>query len=158
MDPGRRAPRKRLPGRAVRRDGPRECSHRPREKDRPVCRNHDVWHRHRGRTTPLESRMNIDLTGRVALVTGSTRGIGRCIAETLAECGARVAVVGRDAAKAHEVAAQISPEARGFACDVADVASVSALVAAVEEAFASVDVLVNNAGLTRDNIMLRLKD
>ena len=102
--------------------------------------------------------MKIDLTGRVALVTGSTRGIGRSIAETLAECGARVAVVGRDAAKAQEVAAQISPEARGFACDVADVASVSALVAAVEEAFASVDVLVNNAGLTRDNIMLRLKD
>ena len=102
--------------------------------------------------------MKIDLTGRVALVTGSTRGIGRSIAETLAACGARVAVVGRDAAKAQEVAAQISAEARGFACDVANVASVSALVAAVEEAFASVDVLVNNAGLTRDNIMLRLKD
>ena len=102
--------------------------------------------------------MRIDLSGRVALVTGSTRGIGRRIAETLAECGARVAVVGRDAAKASEVAAQISPDARGFACDVADVASVTALIAAVEEAFGSVDILVNNAGLTRDNIMLRLKD
>jgi 3-oxoacyl-[acyl-carrier protein] reductase len=102
--------------------------------------------------------MRIDLSGRVALVTGSTRGIGRRIAETLAECGARVAVVGRDAAKAAEVAGQISPDARGFACDVADVASVTALIAAVEEAFGSVDILVNNAGLTRDNIMLRLKD
>jgi 3-oxoacyl-[acyl-carrier protein] reductase len=102
--------------------------------------------------------MQIDLTGRVALVTGSTRGIGRAIAEMLAGCGARVAVVGRDAAKAVEVAAQISPEARGFACDVADIASVTALVAAVEEAFGSIDILVNNAGLTRDNIMLRLKD
>ena len=102
--------------------------------------------------------MRIDLSGRVALVTGSTRGIGRRIAETLAECGARVAVVGRDAAKATDVAAQISPDARGFGCDVADVASVTALVAAVEEAFGSVDILVNNAGLTRDNIMLRLKD
>jgi 3-oxoacyl-[acyl-carrier protein] reductase len=102
--------------------------------------------------------MRIDLSGRVALVTGSTRGIGRRIAERLAECGARVAVVGRDGAKATEVATQISPEARGFACDVADVASVAALVAAVEEAFGSIDILVNNAGLTRDNIMLRLKD
>ena len=102
--------------------------------------------------------MKIDLTGRIALVTGSTRGIGRSIAETLAECGARVAGVGRDATKAQEVAAQISPEARGFACDVADVASVTALVGAAEEAFGSVDILVNNAGLTRDNIMLRLKD
>lgn len=102
--------------------------------------------------------MQIDLSGRVALVTGSTRGIGRSIAETLAECGARVAVVGRDATKAQEVAAQVSESARGFACDVGDVASVNALVAAVEESFGSLDILVNNAGLTRDNIMLRLKD
>ena len=102
--------------------------------------------------------IQIDLTGRVALVTGSTRGIGRQIAETLASCGARVGVVGRDAAKAAEIASQISPEARGFGCDVADVASVNALVAAVEGAFGSIDILVNNAGLTRDNIMLRLKD
>jgi 3-oxoacyl-[acyl-carrier protein] reductase len=102
--------------------------------------------------------MKIDLTGRVALVTGSTRGIGRSIGETLADAGARVAVAGRDAANARDVAARISAEARGFACDVSDVASVTALVAAVEEAFGSLDILVNNAGLTRDNIMLRLKD
>ena len=102
--------------------------------------------------------MRIDLTGRVALVTGSTRGIGRAIAETLNECGARVAVVGRHASRAAEAAAQIGGESRGFACDVADVASVNALVSAVEEAFGSVDILVNNAGVTRDNIMLRLKD
>jgi 3-oxoacyl-[acyl-carrier protein] reductase len=102
--------------------------------------------------------MKIDLAGRVALVTGSTRGIGLSIAETLAECGARVAVVGRDPAKAQDVASRVSPDARGFGCDVADVASVNTLVAAVEQAFGSLDILVNNAGLTRDNIMLRLKD
>ena len=101
--------------------------------------------------------MRIDLTGRVALVTGSTRGIGRAIAGTLTECGARVAVVGRDAAKAEQAAAEL-PGARGFACDVGDTASVAALVAAVEAQMGSVDVLVNNAGLTRDNLLMRIKD
>jgi 3-oxoacyl-[acyl-carrier protein] reductase len=101
--------------------------------------------------------MRIDLSNRVALVTGSTRGIGRAIAGQLAECGARVAIVGRDLGRAESVAEQIG-EARGFACDVAEPASVTALVADVEKAFGSVDVLVNNAGLTRDNIMMRLTD
>lgn len=89
--------------------------------------------------------MNIDLAGRTALVTGSTRGIGRAIAEVLAESGARVAVVGRDLARAQEAASTISPEARGFACDVGDVASVTALVEAVEKEFGGIDILVNNA-------------
>lgn len=102
--------------------------------------------------------MQIDLTGRVALVTGSTRGIGRAIADTLARCGARVAVVGRDLERANEVAAAIGGGAQGFACDLGDVAQVSALVDTVEKAFGSIDILVNNAGLTRDNILLRLKD
>jgi 3-oxoacyl-[acyl-carrier protein] reductase len=101
--------------------------------------------------------MQIDLSSRVALVTGSTRGIGREIASTLAVCGARVAVVGRDLARAEAVAAELSG-ARGFAADVTDAASVSRLVEDVETAFGSVDILVNNAGITRDNIVLRLKD
>jgi 3-oxoacyl-[acyl-carrier protein] reductase len=102
--------------------------------------------------------VKIDLSGRTALVTGSTRGIGRAIAETLAGAGARVAVVGRDAARAGDVASVIGAEARGFACDVGDVASVAALVENVERAFGRIDILVNNAGLTRDNILFRLKD
>jgi 3-oxoacyl-[acyl-carrier protein] reductase len=102
--------------------------------------------------------VKIDLSGRTALVTGSTRGIGRAIAEALAEAGARVAVVGRDQARAEEAAAAISPDARGFACDVSDPAAVTALVENAEKAFGAVDILVNNAGLTRDNILLRLKD
>jgi 3-oxoacyl-[acyl-carrier protein] reductase len=104
--------------------------------------------------------MHIDLSGRVALVTGSTRGIGRAIAGTLAECGARVAVVGRDRAKAEAVASEIGAAdgVRGFTCDVAEPASVTALVEEVEKSFGSVDILVNNAGLTRDNILFRLKD
>jgi 3-oxoacyl-[acyl-carrier protein] reductase len=102
--------------------------------------------------------MQIDLSGRSALVTGSTRGIGRAIAERLVACGARVAVVGRDAARAGEVAAELGERAEGFACDVSEAATVSKLVSDVEAAFGAVDILVNNAGLTRDNIVLRLSE
>ncbi|MEO5589648.1 MAG: 3-oxoacyl-[acyl-carrier-protein] reductase [Gemmatimonadaceae bacterium] len=100
----------------------------------------------------------MDLTGRTALVTGSTRGIGRAVAGALAASGARVAVVGRNLDKATEVAGEIGADARGFACDVADSASVAALVADVESAFGGIDILVNNAGITRDNLVMRLKD
>jgi 3-oxoacyl-[acyl-carrier protein] reductase len=102
--------------------------------------------------------MNIDLSGRTALVTGSTRGIGRAIAEALASAGARVAVVGRDQGKAAEAAAAIGSGAQGFAADVGDPASIAALVEAVDKAFGQTDILVNNAGLTRDNILFRIKD
>lgn len=102
--------------------------------------------------------MNIDLSNRVALVTGSTRGIGRGIAELLASCGAKVAVSGRDLARAQEVAAQISERARGFAADMTDTAAVGKLVADVESELGGLAILVNNAGLNRDNIVARLKD
>jgi len=102
--------------------------------------------------------IQIDLTGRNALVTGSTRGIGRAIAETLAKSGARVAVVGRDLQKAEEAAAAVGNGAKGFACDVTDTAAVAKLIADVEAAFGSIDILVNNAGITRDNLVMRLKD
>jgi len=102
--------------------------------------------------------MRIDLGGKNALVTGSTRGIGRAIAETLAGCGARVAVVGRDPRRAEEAAAAVGNNAKGFAADVSDTVAVSNLVADVEAAFGSIDVLVNNAGITRDNLVMRLKD
>jgi 3-oxoacyl-[acyl-carrier protein] reductase len=102
--------------------------------------------------------MKIDLAGRTALVTGSTRGIGRAIADALAGAGARVAVVGRDQARAAEAAAAVGHGAQGFAADVGDPASIAALVEAVEKAFGQIDILVNNAGLTRDNILFRIKD
>jgi 3-oxoacyl-[acyl-carrier protein] reductase len=102
--------------------------------------------------------MKIDLSGRSALVTGSTRGIGRAIAESFTEAGARVAVVGRDLGRASEAAAAIGGEARGFAADVSDAASVLALVETVEKELGQIDILVNNAGLTRDNILFRIKD
>jgi 3-oxoacyl-[acyl-carrier protein] reductase len=102
--------------------------------------------------------MQIDLKGKNALVTGSTRGIGRAIAETLAKAGARVAVVGRDLQKAQEAATAVGNGAQGFACEVTDTVAVAKLVADVEAAFGSIDILVNNAGITRDNLVMRLKD
>ncbi len=102
--------------------------------------------------------ISIDLSGRCALITGSTRGIGREIAATMARCGARVAVTGRDQARADEAAAAIHETARGFAADVADSSAVARLVEDVATAFGAVDILVNNAGITRDNLMLRIKD
>ncbi len=102
--------------------------------------------------------MRVDLDGRAALVTGSTRGIGREIAATLAACGARVAVAGRDAARAEQVASSLPGGAHGFGADVADTGSVARLVAEVEDAFGALDILVNNAGITRDNVLMRIRD
>jgi 3-oxoacyl-[acyl-carrier protein] reductase len=102
--------------------------------------------------------VKIDLTGKNALVTGSTRGIGRAIAEAFAQSGARVAVVGRDLQRAEESASAIGNNAAGFAADVGDTAAIAKLVGDVEKAFGSIDILVNNAGITRDNLVMRLKD
>ena len=102
--------------------------------------------------------MRIDLSGKNALVTGSTRGIGRTIADALAGAGARVAIVGRDKAKADAVAIEIGHSAQGFGCEVSDTAAVGQLISDVEAAFGGIDILVNNAGLTRDNLLIRLKD
>jgi 3-oxoacyl-[acyl-carrier protein] reductase len=102
--------------------------------------------------------VKIDLTGKNALVTGSTRGIGRAIAEAFAQSGARVAVVGRDLQRAEEAASAVGNNAAGFAADVGDTAAIAKLVSDVEKAFGSIDILVNNAGITRDNLVMRLKD
>ena len=100
----------------------------------------------------------IDLAGRTAFVTGGTRGIGRAIAGALHGAGARVAVVGRDQARAAAAAAELGDRAAGVACDVARGDAVQAAVAAAEQALGPIDILVNNAGLTRDNILLRLTE
>ena len=102
--------------------------------------------------------MNLELGGKTALVTGSTRGIGRAIAGALHQAGAAVAVHGRDASKAGEVAAALGPRAVGVGAELTDAAQVVAAVERVERELGPVDILVNNAGLTRDNLMLRLSE
>ncbi|MGE0553811.1 MAG: 3-oxoacyl-[acyl-carrier-protein] reductase [Gemmatimonadales bacterium] len=100
----------------------------------------------------------IDLSGQVAFVTGSTRGIGRAIAETLHRAGASVAVVGRNRDSAVQAAGGYDGRAVGVGCDVADAGQVEAAVAEVEQTLGPISILVNNAGLTRDNLLLRLSD
>ncbi|HXQ28053.1 MAG TPA: 3-oxoacyl-[acyl-carrier-protein] reductase [Gemmatimonadales bacterium] len=102
--------------------------------------------------------LNISLTGKVALVTGGSRGIGHAIATTLRDAGARVAVLGRDGARAQAVARELGAEARGYACDVGQPEQVEAAVECIEQDFGSIDVLVNNAGTTRDNLLFRITE
>jgi 3-oxoacyl-[acyl-carrier protein] reductase len=100
----------------------------------------------------------IDLSGKTAFVTGSTRGIGLAIAQALYSAGAKVAVVGRDSERARSVASGLGVRANGVGCDVAQSDQVEAAIGAAEAALGPIDILVNNAGLTRDNILLRLTD
>ena len=102
--------------------------------------------------------ISIDLTGRTAFVTGSTRGIGRSIAETLHAAGAKVAVVGRTMESAAVTATAIGERAMGFASDVTDREALRRAIAECETTLGPIDILVNNAGMTRDNLLIRLSD
>ncbi len=87
------------------------------------------------------------LTGKVALVTGGNRGIGRGISEALAREGVVVALTARDAAAATAAASELGGATRGYACDVRRPEQVAALFARVEQDLGGIDVLVNNAGV-----------
>ncbi len=103
--------------------------------------------------------MKLELDGKVAMVTGAGRGIGRAIASQLAcGLGARVAVLDRDYEHAVEVAEEIECGAKGFRVDVVDAAAVTACVDEVEQHLGPIEVLVNNAGITRDNLLVRLTE
>jgi 3-oxoacyl-[acyl-carrier protein] reductase len=100
----------------------------------------------------------IDLAGKTAFVTGSTRGIGLAIARALHASGAKVAIAGRDLDRARGIAAELGEGAAAVVCDVTLAAQVDSAIAEAEKALGPIDILVNNAGVTRDNILLRLTD
>lgn len=106
--------------------------------------------------------MPFDLNGKNALVTGASRGIGRAIARTLAGAGARVAITFRssseDAEAVREEIVDSGSECLLFKGDAAEMASAEEAVEGVLDAWGSVDVLVNNAGITRDGLMIRMNE
>ncbi|RMI19926.1 MAG: 3-oxoacyl-[acyl-carrier-protein] reductase [Calditrichaeota bacterium] len=98
---------------------------------------------------------------KVVVVTGSTRGIGRAIAEAFAAAGAKVVVSGRNAERAEQVRQEIEAAggtALAVTADVARMAEAQKLIDETLSAFGRVDVLVNNAGITRDNLLMRMKE
>ena len=115
---------------------------------------------HSARGAPQAAPLQHSFAGRVALVTGASRGIGRAIAGRLAQGGAAVAVNYREHAAAAEEVVRAVQDAGGQAvalgADVAQPAEVDGLVQAALAAFGRLDILVNNAGITRDNLLLRL--
>lgn len=98
-----------------------------------------------------------NLTGKTALVTGATGGIGGAIAKALHAQGAVVGISGRNEAKLKELAAELGERVHVLPADLSDIAQAEALVKAATEAMGSINILVNNAGLTKDNLSLRLK-
>jgi 3-oxoacyl-[acyl-carrier protein] reductase len=99
-----------------------------------------------------------DLKDAVVLITGGTRGIGRACAELFASLGAKVAICGRGKEAAEKAAAEIGANVKGYGCDISSPASVDALIDQVTEDLGTIQVLVNNAGITRDGLLMRMKD
>ena len=96
--------------------------------------------------------------GRVALVTGATRGIGRAVALALADCGAKVIGTATSETGAAQISEALGDKGRGIVLNVTDAEASKAAVEAIVAEFGRIDILVNNAGITRDMLAMRLSD
>ena len=143
--------------------GPREDPDRVYETNRPVfCRLPYRGYGNTGAGTGRIGGERMNLTGKVALVTGASRGIGKACAIHLADLGARVVVnYAHNRAKAEQVVAEIREkggEATAILADVSNQKDVEAMVKKAVETYGSLDILVNNAGINRDMLLLRMKE
>ncbi|MEZ6093828.1 MAG: 3-oxoacyl-[acyl-carrier-protein] reductase [Pirellulaceae bacterium] len=105
--------------------------------------------------------MKVDLSGQTAIVTGASQGLGRAIAIALGQAGAKVACVARNAEKLADTVAAIKDaggEAEAFSCSVSDRESVEKVIDAVADGWGRLDIVVNNAGITRDTLMPVMSD
>ncbi len=100
----------------------------------------------------------MNLQGKVALVTGASRGIGRAIAELLVERGATVIGTATTESGAEAISAYLGENGKGLALNVTSTESIESVLADIKAQFGEIDILVNNAGITRDNLLMRMKD
>ncbi|MFM5464016.1 3-oxoacyl-ACP reductase FabG [Aeromonas simiae] len=100
----------------------------------------------------------MSFTDKVVLVTGASRGIGRAIAEAFAAQGAQVVGTATSESGAEAISAYLGEQGCGLALNVTDAASVEQVLGAIKARFGEVDILINNAGITRDNLLMRMKD
>ncbi|GJH43718.1 3-oxoacyl-ACP reductase FabG [Pasteurella canis] len=98
------------------------------------------------------------MQGKIALVTGATRGIGRAIAEELAEKGALVIGTATSEKGAESISAYLGEKGKGLVLNVSDPTSIDATLEKIKADFGDIEILVNNAGITRDNLLMRMKD
>jgi len=99
-----------------------------------------------------------DLSGKTALITGATGGIGGAIAKALHAQGASVAISGRNEEKLNALAGELAERVHALPANLSDSEAITDLVSRAEKALGQIDILVNNAGLTRDNLSMRMKD